>query len=161
MLRMEVSNETMTSQDDNSHQDPTPLVSNGGNNEYLYILIVMSFYGIFLMGIMLVYMRSKRREKESNLLLLYQDEEKQWMENRKTTSNLSAPKSFPNSTILSVLQESVAPALSCSSCNIEGSSLSSESSCSDVHFTIQEEATENLLQEGPELEDKEEKSQIS
>uniref|UniRef100_A0A667HZ29 Potassium voltage-gated channel subfamily E regulatory subunit 4 n=1 Tax=Lynx canadensis TaxID=61383 RepID=A0A667HZ29_LYNCA len=37
--------------------------SNG--NEYFYILVVMSFYGIFLIGIMLGYMKSKRREKKS------------------------------------------------------------------------------------------------
>ncbi|XP_053315048.1 potassium voltage-gated channel subfamily E member 4 [Spea bombifrons] len=161
MLRMEVANETMAIQADISNHGQTPLAKNGDSHEYLYILIVMSFYGIFLLGIMLVYMRSKRREKESNLMLLYKDEEKQWMENRKTTFVLSVPRSLQNTNILSVLQESVGPALSCTACNLEGSSLSSESSSSEVHFTIQEEATENLLQEGPEHEGNEDKAQIS
>uniref|UniRef100_A0A8C5NZN0 Potassium voltage-gated channel, Isk-related subfamily, gene 4 n=1 Tax=Jaculus jaculus TaxID=51337 RepID=A0A8C5NZN0_JACJA len=34
--------------------------SSGHGNEYFYILVVMSFYGIFLIGIMLGYMKSKR-----------------------------------------------------------------------------------------------------
>uniref|UniRef100_A0A669PNV1 Potassium voltage-gated channel subfamily E regulatory subunit 4 n=1 Tax=Phasianus colchicus TaxID=9054 RepID=A0A669PNV1_PHACC len=38
------------------------------SNEYFYILIVMSFYGIFLIGIMLGYMKSKRKEKTSNFI---------------------------------------------------------------------------------------------
>uniref|UniRef100_A0A670XYJ7 Potassium voltage-gated channel subfamily E regulatory subunit 4 n=1 Tax=Pseudonaja textilis TaxID=8673 RepID=A0A670XYJ7_PSETE len=50
----------------------------GSGNEYFYILIVMTFYGIFLMGIMLGYMNSKRKEKKSNLLLLYKDEQRKW-----------------------------------------------------------------------------------
>ncbi|XP_063297052.1 potassium voltage-gated channel subfamily E member 4 [Pelobates fuscus] len=161
MLRMDTTNETMARVVENSAPDVTQQSSDGQSTEYLYILIVMSFYGIFLMGIMLVYMRSKRREKESNLLMLYKDEEWQWMETRKSTPILSVPKSFQNSNILNVLQESVVPALSCSSCQIEGSSLSSESSCSDVPFTIKEEVTESLLQEGHEPEDKAEKRQIS
>uniref|UniRef100_A0A8B9V504 Uncharacterized protein n=3 Tax=Anatinae TaxID=2068716 RepID=A0A8B9V504_9AVES len=46
------------------------------SNEYFYILIVMSFYGIFLIGIMLGYMKSKRKERKSmplhlSLLKLY------------------------------------------------------------------------------------------
>uniref|UniRef100_A0A8C5PHW3 Potassium voltage-gated channel subfamily E regulatory subunit 4 n=1 Tax=Leptobrachium leishanense TaxID=445787 RepID=A0A8C5PHW3_9ANUR len=153
MLRMDTANETMASQDNGSLQGPTQLASNGGNNEYLYILIVLCFYGIFLMGIMLVYMRSKKKEKEDNLLFLYKDEERHWIEYRKTTPILSVPKSFQNTSILNVLQESVGPALSCSSCQVEGSSLSSESSCSDVPFTIQEEAADGLLQEGHEPEE--------
>lgn len=33
---------------------------NGNGNEYFYILVVMFFYGIFLIGIMLGYMKFKR-----------------------------------------------------------------------------------------------------
>ncbi|XP_075425781.1 potassium voltage-gated channel subfamily E member 4 [Ascaphus truei] len=162
MLRMEAANGTITSQVVVSNQDPPSPVSSGQDgNEYFYILIVMSFYGVFLMGIMLVYMRSKRREKESNLMLLYQDEEKQWRESRKTTSALSVSRYTEASTMLSVLQESIVPALSCTACNMEGSSVSSESSTSDVHLTIQEEATEGLLQEGPDDEKCEDMMQTS
>ncbi|KAI4799297.1 hypothetical protein KUCAC02_017032 [Chaenocephalus aceratus] len=53
--------------------------SNG--NAYLYILIVMSFYGIFLFGIMLGYFRSKRREKRrTNIFtrLVHEEEQREW-----------------------------------------------------------------------------------
>uniref|UniRef100_A0A8C7UDR8 Uncharacterized protein n=1 Tax=Oncorhynchus mykiss TaxID=8022 RepID=A0A8C7UDR8_ONCMY len=42
--------------------------SNG--NAYVYIFIVISFYGVFLVGIMLGYVRSKRREKRSLMISL-------------------------------------------------------------------------------------------
>ncbi|KAM4692745.1 potassium voltage-gated channel subfamily E member 4 isoform 1-T2 [Discoglossus pictus] len=162
MLTMEAANGTITSETVNLYQDPpSPVNSGQDSNEYFYIVIVMSFYGIFLMGIMLVYMRSKRREKDSNLMLLYKDEEKQWMESRKTTIPLHAPRALQASTMLSVLQESVGPALSCTACKLEESSLSSESSSSDVHFTIQEEVTEGNLNEGAEDEKHEDVKQTS
>lgn len=50
-------------------------------NAYLYILIVMSFYGIFLCGIMLGYFRSKRREKRrTNIFtrLVHEEEQREW-----------------------------------------------------------------------------------
>ncbi|PIO34683.1 hypothetical protein AB205_0170190 [Aquarana catesbeiana] len=149
MLRMEeIANGTITSQGNGLTQDPPSQFTNGkDNNEYLYILIVMSFYGIFLMGIMLVYMRSKRKEKESKLFLLYQDEEKQWMEIRKSASSLSVSKPTPPSTVLTMLQETFATGRFCTDCNGADSSISSESSSSDVHTTIQEEATEGLVQD--------------
>lgn len=53
--------------------------SNG--NAYLYILIVMSFYGVFLCGIMLGYFRSKRREKRRvNIFtrLVHEEEQREW-----------------------------------------------------------------------------------
>ncbi|KAG8451718.1 hypothetical protein GDO86_002057 [Hymenochirus boettgeri] len=164
MLRMEVSNGTMASPAVSSSVDLSSKVNGGTkSNEYLYILIVMSFYGVFLMGIMLVYMKTKRRVKESNLLLHYKDEESQWLGERKTISTLSLPTAkFPQaSTMLSVLQENMGPALSCTACRIEGSSLSSESSTSEVPLTIQEEVSEGLLQDG-QVDDKyDDKRQIS
>ncbi|XP_068440660.1 potassium voltage-gated channel subfamily E member 4 [Clinocottus analis] len=50
-------------------------------NAYLYILIVMSFYGIFLCGIMLGYVRSKRQEKRrTNVFtrLVHEEEQREW-----------------------------------------------------------------------------------
>uniref|UniRef100_A0A452I4Z6 Potassium voltage-gated channel subfamily E regulatory subunit 4 n=1 Tax=Gopherus agassizii TaxID=38772 RepID=A0A452I4Z6_9SAUR len=77
MLKMDHTNMTQTML---TAEPQTPEKNNSSGNEYFYILIVMSFYGIFLMGIMLGYMKSKRKEKKSNLLLLYKDEERCWGE---------------------------------------------------------------------------------
>uniref|UniRef100_A0A8D2L4R2 Potassium voltage-gated channel subfamily E regulatory subunit 4 n=1 Tax=Varanus komodoensis TaxID=61221 RepID=A0A8D2L4R2_VARKO len=123
------------------------LEKGGGNgNEYFYILIVMSFYGIFLMGIMLGYMKSKRKEKKSNLLLLYKDEEREWGQAVKPLPTVSGLRSVQIPMMLSMLQESMAPALSCTLCSMEGNSVS-ESSLSDVHLTIQEEVTDAETEE--------------
>lgn len=119
--------------------------SNG--NEYFYILVVMSFYGIFLIGIMLGYMKSKRREKKSSLLLLYKDEERLWGEAMKPLPMVSGLRSVQVPMMLNMLQESVAPALSCTLCSMEGDSVSSESSTPDVHLTIQEEGADDELGE--------------
>ncbi|XP_077147007.1 potassium voltage-gated channel subfamily E member 4 [Ranitomeya variabilis] len=161
MLRMEeMVNGTVTGKDMSLYQEPPSQVSSGkDNNEYLYVLIVMSFYGIFLMGIMFVYMRSKK-EKESKLLLLYQDEEKLWTETRKSTSSLSSSKPPQPSTVFTVLQESFVPSRFCTDYNVVDSSLSSESSSSEVHLTIQEEAPE-VLQEKADEEQSEDTTQIS
>ncbi|XP_068173798.1 potassium voltage-gated channel subfamily E member 4 [Antennarius striatus] len=48
---------------------------------YLYILIVICFYGVFLCGIMLGYFRSKRREKRRiNIFtrLVHEEEQREW-----------------------------------------------------------------------------------
>ncbi|KAM3930534.1 potassium voltage-gated channel subfamily E member 4 [Leptodactylus fuscus] len=163
MLRMdEIANATMTSLDLSSDQNLPSQVNNGkDNNEYLYIVIVMSFYGIFLMGIMLVYMRSKKREKESKLLLLYQDEEKLWTEIRKSTSSLSVSKPPQPSTMFTILQDSFVPSRFCTDYNIVDSSISSESSSSEIHFTIQEEATEGPVPEKTDEEKSKDTTQIS
>ncbi|NXH22458.1 KCNE4 protein, partial [Bucco capensis] len=124
-----------------------PGTERGSSNEYFYILIVMSFYGIFLMGIMLGYMKSKRKEKKSNLLLLYKDEEREWGEAAKPLATLSGLKPVQVPMMLNVLQESMVPSLSCAICSMEGSSISSESSSPDVHFTIQEEVLDAELGE--------------
>ncbi|XP_070610183.1 potassium voltage-gated channel subfamily E member 4 [Erythrolamprus reginae] len=107
----------------------------GSGNEYFYILIVMTFYGIFLMGIMLFYMNSKRKEKKSNLLLLYKDEQRKWGQAVKPLPTISGLRSvqFP---MISMLQDSMVPAFSCTLCSMEGNS---ETSLPDVHLTIEEE----------------------
>ncbi|KAK1336685.1 hypothetical protein QTO34_002719 [Cnephaeus nilssonii] len=134
MLRMEPLNSTHPSTalpgTPLESQDPGSGSSNG--NEYFYILVVMSFYGIFLIGIMLGYMKSKRREKKASLLLLYKDEERLWGEAMKPLPMMSGLRSVQVPVMLNMLQESVAPALSCTLCSMEGDSVSSESSSPDV-----------------------------
>ncbi|XP_039985945.1 potassium voltage-gated channel subfamily E member 4 [Xiphias gladius] len=72
-----------------SHKHPSPHPQIGsdpqadksGGNAYLYILIVMAFYGVFLSGIMLGYFRSKRREKRRiNIFtrLVHEEEQREW-----------------------------------------------------------------------------------
>ncbi|XP_061492775.1 potassium voltage-gated channel subfamily E member 4 [Rhineura floridana] len=122
----------------------------GHGNEYFYVLIVMSFYGIFLMGIMLGYMKSKRKEKKPNLLLLYKDEEREWGQAVKSLPTVSGLRSVQIPMMFSMLQESMAPALSCTLCSMEGSSVS-ESSLTDAHLTIQEEVPDAELGEAAEV----------
>uniref|UniRef100_A0ACB8FAX2 Potassium voltage-gated channel sub E member 4 n=1 Tax=Sphaerodactylus townsendi TaxID=933632 RepID=A0ACB8FAX2_9SAUR len=133
-----------------STETSTTEKSGGNGNEYFYILIVMSFYGIFLMGIMLGYMKSKRKEEKSNLLLLYRDEEREWGQAVKPHSAISELKSIQIPMMLNMLHESMGPALSCTLCSMEGSSVS-ESSLPDVHLTIQEEAADGELEETAEV----------
>uniref|UniRef100_A0A8C5JMG1 KCNE4 protein n=1 Tax=Junco hyemalis TaxID=40217 RepID=A0A8C5JMG1_JUNHY len=59
MLKMDHANVTQAMLDAES-----PSTEKNNSNEYFYILIVMSFYGIFLIGIMLGYMKSKRKENQ-------------------------------------------------------------------------------------------------
>ncbi|XP_055967883.1 potassium voltage-gated channel subfamily E member 4 [Sorex fumeus] len=155
MLEMEPLNSTTPSPATLRGPLESHIPSGGGNssssssngNEYFYILVVMSFYGVFLIGIMLGYMKSKRREKRASLLLLYRDEERLWAEAMKPLAPVSGPRSVPVPVMLNVLQESVAPALSCTLCSMEGDSVSSESSSPDVHLTIQEEGADDELEE--------------
>ncbi|NXP76834.1 KCNE4 protein, partial [Ramphastos sulfuratus] len=142
MLKMDHANMTQPTLDAESRNTEK---SNG--NEYFYILIVMSFYGVFLIGIMLGYMKSKRKEKKSSLLLLYKDEEREWGEAVKPLPTISGLKSVQIPMMLNMLQETMVPSLSCAICSMEGSSVSSESSSPDVHFTIQEEVLDAELGE--------------
>uniref|UniRef100_UPI00398F573E potassium voltage-gated channel subfamily E member 4 n=1 Tax=Pristiophorus japonicus TaxID=55135 RepID=UPI00398F573E len=129
---MENSNET------NFAEIPTQTAktaSGSEDNEYLYILIVMSFYGVFLLGIVLGYIKSKRHERKDDMLFLY-DDRGEW----------AGLKSAHMSLVFSALPESVVPALSCAMCSME-SSVSSETA-QDIQLTVEEEEvdrTENLL----------------
>ncbi|XP_075385133.1 potassium voltage-gated channel subfamily E member 4 [Tenrec ecaudatus] len=149
MLKMEPPNSTHASAITSSGPGDfhVPNSGSGNGNEYFYILVVMSFYGVFLIGIMLGYMKSKRREKKSNLLLLYKDQERLWDEALKPLPMVSGLRSVHVPVMLNMLQESVAPALSCTLCSMEGDSVSSESSSPDVHLTIQEEGADDEVGE--------------
>ena len=149
MLKMEPLNSTHTSTAAPSGPLESHVQSSGSSNgnEYFYVLVVMSFYGIFLIGIMLGYMKSKRWEKKSSLLLLYKDEERLWGEAMKPLPMVSGLRAVQVPMVLNVLQESVAPALSCTLCSMEGDSVSSESSSPAVHLTIQEEGADDELEE--------------
>ncbi|XP_032266186.1 potassium voltage-gated channel subfamily E member 4 [Phoca vitulina] len=153
MLKMEPLNSThpSTAAPSSHLVSHVPGSESGNGNEYFYVLVVMSFYGIFLIGIMLGYMKSKRREKKSSLLLLYKDEERLWGEAMKPLPMVSGLRSVQVPMMLNMLQESVAPALSCTLCSMEGDSVSSESSSPDVHLTIQEEGADDELGETSEM----------
>uniref|UniRef100_A0A8C5CWY2 Potassium voltage-gated channel, Isk-related family, member 4 n=1 Tax=Gadus morhua TaxID=8049 RepID=A0A8C5CWY2_GADMO len=103
-----------------------PDQSNG--NEYLYILIVISFYGVFLCGIMLGYLRSKRREKKrTNVFtrLIHEEEQREW-----------GHQHHPQGGV--VFEGRALSPLACALC-LEQSSISSLCSSADVHFAIEEE----------------------
>ncbi|KAG5837691.1 potassium voltage-gated channel subfamily E member 4 [Anguilla rostrata] len=120
----------------------------GDGNAYLYILIVMSFYGVFLCGIMLGYIRSKRREKKPNVFthLIYEEEKREWGAVQKKHS-LTLPISAGLRSVQvslpfgGTLYNGKLPApLSCALCSVEQSSASSLCSSADVHFAIEEES---------------------
>jgi len=113
------------------------------NNAYLYIIIVVSFYGVFLIGIMLGYLRTKRREKRrSNVFtrLLHEEEQREWGASQKKNS-LSLP-AFPalRATPVPFMLNPDRSPLACALCSVEQSSVSSLSSVADVHFAIEEES---------------------
>lgn len=137
-------------------------------NAYLYILIVMSFYGVFLCGIMLGYFRSKRREKRRvNIFtrLVHEEEQREWGALPKkhsltfppTVSGLrSVQVSLPfcghhdNHHFGHLHYEGVLHSpLACALCT-EQSSISSLCSSADTRFAIEEEESDSGTAEGPE-----------
>uniref|UniRef100_A0A3P9LCG2 Potassium voltage-gated channel, Isk-related family, member 4 n=1 Tax=Oryzias latipes TaxID=8090 RepID=A0A3P9LCG2_ORYLA len=128
-----------------------------GGNAYLYILIVMSFYGVFLCGIMLGYFRSKRKEKRRvNIFtrLVHEEQQREWGTLPKkhsltfsaTAAGLrSAQMSLPfcgnhgNHFGLRRYESSSASPLACALC-AEQSSISSQCSSAETRVTIEEES---------------------
>ncbi|XP_049431481.1 potassium voltage-gated channel subfamily E member 4 [Epinephelus fuscoguttatus] len=126
-------------------------------NAYLYILIVMSFYGVFLSGIMLGYFRSKRREKRrTNIFtrLVHEEEQREWGAFPKKHSltfpvvasglhsvEVSLPFCGGHGNHFGHLHyEGALPSpLACALC-IEQSSISSLCSSADTRFAIEEES---------------------
>ncbi|XP_010880145.2 potassium voltage-gated channel subfamily E member 4 [Esox lucius] len=124
-------------------------------NAYVYIFIVISFYGVFLAGIMLGYVRSKRREKRrSNIFtrLVHEEEQREWGALQKKHS-ITMPffhVSLPFSTESQGLYEGrvLSSPLACVLCSMEQSSVSSLCSSADVRFAIEEESDSGTA-EGP------------
>ncbi|XP_028275932.1 potassium voltage-gated channel subfamily E member 4 [Parambassis ranga] len=135
----------------------------GDGNAYLYILIVMSFYGVFLCGIMLGYFRSKRREKRRiNIFtrLVHEEEQREWGALPKKHSltfpaAVSGLRSLPfcgnhGNQFGHLHHEGVLPLpLACALCT-EQSSISSLCSSADTRFTIEEEESDSGTADGPE-----------
>lgn len=129
-----------------------PSSGGGDNNAYLYIVIVVSFYGVFLIGIMLGYLRTKRREKRrSNAFtrLLHEEEQREWGARQKKHSfSLPAFPALRSTPVPFVLSSGRAP-LACALCSVEQSSVSSLSSGADVRFAIEEESDSGGHEETP------------
>lgn len=138
-----------------------------GSYAYLYILIVMSFYGIFLSGIMLGYFRSKRREKKRvNIFtrLVHEEEQREWGALPKKHS-LTLSAVAPELPVLQVSlpfcanhgkhfghlphEGALLSPLTCALCT-EQSSVSSLCSSGDTRFTIEEEESDSGTAEGSE-----------
>ncbi|KAM8904158.1 potassium voltage-gated channel subfamily E member 4 [Spinachia spinachia] len=139
---------------DNSTVSPARLVHavapRGDGSAYLYILIVMSFYGVFLSGIMLGYVRSKRREKRrTNVFtrLVHEEEQREWgalprkhsLTFPAAASDLAPPfcSNHGNRHCGSALPSPLA----CALCT-EQSSVSSLGSSADTRLAIEEEASD-------------------
>ncbi|XP_029922190.1 potassium voltage-gated channel subfamily E member 4 [Myripristis murdjan] len=137
------------------------------SDAYLYILIVMSFYGVFLCGIMLGYFRSKRREKRRfNVFtrLVHEEEQREWGALPKRHSlTFPAPVSglcavqvslpfcgnHGNHYELYRKDSALMSPLACVLCT-EQSSVSSLCSSADARLAIEEEESDSVTAEGPE-----------
>ncbi|XP_061576176.1 potassium voltage-gated channel subfamily E member 4 [Cololabis saira] len=129
---------------------------------HLYILIVMSFYVVFLCGIMLGYFRSKRREKRRiNIFtrLLHEEEQREWGAlPKKSSLGTAGPRcaaAGPRCAQVSLpfcahvrYDGSLPSPLACALC-IEQSSVSSLCSSADTRFTIEEEDADGGAPEPP------------
>ncbi|CAG06395.1 unnamed protein product, partial [Tetraodon nigroviridis] len=128
-------------------------------NAFLYILIVVSFYGVFLCGIMLGYFRSKLREKRrANVFtrLVHDEERREWGALPKKHSLTFAGAASPASLQVCgnhgnhfghVRYEGALPfPLACALCT-EQSSVSSLCSSADTRCAIEEESDGGAAEE--------------
>ncbi|XP_044059232.1 potassium voltage-gated channel subfamily E member 4 [Siniperca chuatsi] len=134
-------------------------------NAYLYILIVMSFYGVFLCGIMLGYFRSKRREKRRiNIFtrLVHEEEQREWGALPKKKHSLTFPAAVSGLRSVQVslpfcgnhgnhfghlhYDGALPSPLACALCT-EQSSISSLCSSADTRFAIEEESDSGTVEE--------------
>ncbi|KAM3615848.1 uncharacterized protein V6R79_008837 [Siganus canaliculatus] len=141
---------------------------NGDGNAYLYILIVMAFYGVFLCGIMLGYFRSKRREKRRvNIFtrLVHEEEQREWGALPKkhsltfpasvsglcTSVQVSLPfcGNHGNQSAHPHYEGAFPSPLACALCT-EQSSVSSLCSSADTRFAIEEETDSGTAEEAEE-----------
>ncbi|XP_054650525.1 potassium voltage-gated channel subfamily E member 4 [Dunckerocampus dactyliophorus] len=160
---------------DNSTQTSTRLhlsaqvAQSGGGKAYLYVLIVISFYGVFLCGIMLGYFHSKRKERRrTNIFtrLVHEEEQREWGALPKKHSltcpavddvtgtrpvRLTLPFYGNHGNHLGQLRhEGALPSpLACALCT-EQSSVSSLCSSADTRLAIEEEESDSGTGEGPE-----------
>ncbi|KAM9812217.1 potassium voltage-gated channel subfamily E member 4 [Syngnathus typhle] len=140
----------------------SPLHAQAGQSSgtaYLYILIVISFYGVFLCGIMLGYFHSKRKEKRrTNIFtrLVHEEEKREWGTLPKKHSlcfpgeavtgvrslNLALPFSGNHGNPFGHLRHeggALPSPLACALCT-EQSSVSSLCSSADTRVAIEEES---------------------
>ncbi|XP_077421143.1 potassium voltage-gated channel subfamily E member 4 [Vanacampus margaritifer] len=144
----------------------TQAAPNSGN-AYLYVLIVISFYGVFLCGIMLGYFHSKRKEKRrTNIFtrLVHEEEKREWGALPKKHSLSFPEEAAPGGRSLNLAlsfsgnhgnlfghlrHESALPSpLACALCT-EQSSVSSLCSSADTRLAIEEEESDSGTGEGP------------
>lgn len=125
------------------------------SNAFLYILIVMSFYGFFLCAIMLGYFRSKRREKRRvNVFtkLVHDKEKQEWGALPGKKHSLTFPSLVPGLNALTLpFCSSHHPGqqsspLACALCT-EHSSVSSLCSSADTRVAIEEEEDSGSAEE--------------
>ncbi|KAM6987553.1 potassium voltage-gated channel subfamily E member 4 [Tautogolabrus adspersus] len=143
-------------------------VDKNGGNAYLYIVIVMSFYGVFLCGIMLGYFRSKRREKKrTNIFtrLVHEEEQREWGALPKKHS-LTFPAAVSGLRSVQVplpfcgnhsnhfghlhYEGAMPSPLACALCT-EQSSISSLCSSADTRIAIEEESDSGTAEEPEEI----------
>nr|XP_057936263.1 potassium voltage-gated channel subfamily E member 4 [Doryrhamphus excisus] len=159
---------TQSSTQNSTRLHPSAQVAQGGGGKaYLYVLIVISFYAVFLCGIMLGYFHSKRKERRrTNIFtrLVHEEEQREWGALPKKHS-LASPGvddvtgtrpvrlTLPfcgNHSNHQLRHEGVLPSpLACALCT-EQSSVSSLCSSADTRLAIEEEESDSGTGEGPE-----------
>ncbi|KAL4647156.1 hypothetical protein GN956_G8474 [Arapaima gigas] len=141
----ELSMETSSNDTSAAHFHPP---GGSGGHEYLYVVMVMSFYGVFLLALGLGYARSKRREKrQSNVFarLLREEERRAWgsVHDKHSPSlsvNVPAAAGMRSVRAPPFHEGRVLAPLVCALCAAEQSSVSSLSSAADTRCVIEEES---------------------